>query len=57
MAAVHPGAADKPDTGLLDANCDGIDGVRTGPVFVSPLGSDSSGGHHHRAPCRPSTRR
>ena len=44
VAAVHPGAADKPDTGLLDANCDGIDGVRTGPVFVSPTGSDSSDG-------------
>ncbi|MBV9832606.1 MAG: putative metal-binding motif-containing protein, partial [Marmoricola sp.] len=41
QAWVHPGAPDKPDAGLVDSNCDGIDGQRTGPVFVSPLGSDS----------------
>ena len=27
LASVHPGAVDKPDTGLVDANCDGIDGT------------------------------
>ena len=43
-ASIHPGAPDRPDTGGLDSNCDGIDGQRTGPVFVSPLGSDSNPG-------------
>ena len=44
LAWAHPGAVDKPDTGLVDANCDGIDGTRTGPIFVSPLGQDSGPG-------------
>jgi hypothetical protein len=44
LAWAHPGAVDRPDTGLVDANCDGIDGLRTGPVFVSPLGSDTNAG-------------
>jgi hypothetical protein len=44
VASVHPGAVDKPDTALVDANCDGIDGMRSGPIFVSPMGQDSGPG-------------
>ena len=35
-------SADLPDDGYVDANGDGIDGMRCGPIFVSPLGSDSN---------------
>ncbi len=35
--------ADKPDLAFVDDNCDGIDGDVTKAIFVSPLGSDSSG--------------
>ena len=37
-------SADRPDAGFVDANSDGIDGMRVGPVFVSPLGLDSNPG-------------
>jgi hypothetical protein len=37
-------AADLPDDGYVDANSDGIDGMRCGPIFVSPLGSDANPG-------------
>ena len=42
--AIHPGAADAPDVGFLDANCDGIDGDRALSVFVAPTGSDANSG-------------
>ena len=42
--AIHPGAADLPDLGFVDANCDGIDGTETDAVFVSPKGSDANPG-------------
>jgi hypothetical protein len=42
--AIHPGAADQPDLTFADTNCDGIDGQRTGPVFVSPAGDDAAAG-------------
>lgn len=35
-------SADLPDNGYVDANGDGIDGMRCGPIFVSPLGSDAN---------------
>jgi hypothetical protein len=41
---VHPGAADEPDLGFVDANCDGIDGDAAGAVFVAPSGSDANPG-------------
>lgn len=43
-ATVHPGAADKPDLALVDANCDGIDGDAARAVFVSPYGDDANMG-------------
>ena len=42
--SVHPGASDVPDVGLVDSNCDGIDGDRADAVFVSPAGDDASPG-------------
>jgi hypothetical protein len=42
--AIHPGAADAPDLGFVDANCDGIDGDERGAIFVSPLGKDANPG-------------
>jgi hypothetical protein len=42
--AVHPGAADVPDLGFVDANCDGIDGTEADAVFASPLGDDANPG-------------
>jgi hypothetical protein len=42
--AVHPGAADAPDVGFVDSNCDGIDGNEAAAVFVSPSGSDLNSG-------------
>ena len=31
-----PGAADKPDLGFVDSNCDGIDGDKAAALFVAP---------------------
>lgn len=36
--------ADPPDDSFEDANGDGIDGMRCGPIFVSPAGSDENPG-------------
>ena len=41
---VHPGAADLPDLGFVDSNCDGIDGTEKDAIFVSPLGKDTDPG-------------
>ncbi len=38
-ASINPGAADLPDTSVVDSNCDGIDGDETLAAFVSPGGS------------------
>jgi Big-like domain-containing protein/flagellar hook capping protein FlgD len=35
-------SADRPDDGYVDVNGDGIDGMRCGPIFVSPTGSDAN---------------
>ena len=35
-------SADAPDDGFVDANGDGIDGMRVGPIFVSTVGSDKN---------------
>jgi len=43
-AAIHPGAADAPDLGFVDANCDGIDGDEQRAVFVSTSGKDTNPG-------------
>jgi len=43
-AAVHPGAADLPDLGFADTNCDGIDGTEAKAVFASPQGDDANPG-------------
>ena len=42
--SIHPGATDVPDVGLVDSNCDGIDGDPADAVFVSPAGDDTSPG-------------
>ena len=42
--AIHPGASDVPDAGLVDSNCDGIDGDPADAVFVSPAGDDANPG-------------
>jgi hypothetical protein len=39
---VHPGQVDKPDLNGEDTNCDGIDGTKTGAIFVSVAGGDDS---------------
>ncbi len=39
--AIHPGAADLPDLGFVDSNCDGIDGTEAEAIFVS-LGGDNA---------------
>jgi hypothetical protein len=41
-------SADLPDDGYVDSNGDGLDGMGCGPVFVSPLGSDSNEGTRSR---------
>jgi hypothetical protein len=41
---IHPGAADLPDLGFIDTNCDGIDGDEAKAVFASPLGNDANPG-------------
>ena len=43
-ASVHPGAADEPDLGQIDSNCDGIDGTVTNAIFVAPDGDDAAAG-------------
>ncbi len=35
--AIHPLAADTPDTSTIDSNCDGVDGDASKAVFVSAL--------------------
>ena len=47
-AAVHPGAADKPDVSFADTNCDGIDGNELMSIFASPAGNDSNPGTKER---------
>jgi hypothetical protein len=42
--AIHPGAADLPDLGFSDTNCDGIDGTEAKAVFASPQGNDANPG-------------
>jgi hypothetical protein len=42
--SIHPGASDVPDVGLVDSNCDGIDGDAADAVFVSPAGDDANPG-------------
>ena len=41
--AINPGAADPLDAAGVDSNCDGVDGVLTDTVFVSPAGVDNAG--------------
>jgi len=43
-ASCAPGAADKPDLGFVDSNCDGIDGDKANAIFVAPGGSDNADG-------------
>lgn len=35
---------DRPDDQYVDSNLDGIDGMRCGPIFVAPSGSDANPG-------------
>src|SRR5205814_1763127 len=39
-----PQSADVPDDSFIDANGDGIDGMRCGPIFVATTGSDGNDG-------------
>ncbi len=39
---INPGAADLPDDGFVDSNCDGIDGDESDAVFVTSSGTDSA---------------
>lgn len=39
--AVNPAVEDEPDTALIDANCDGLDGDPSRAIFVTPQGHDS----------------
>ncbi len=41
--AIHPGAADPLEAPYTDSNCDGVDGVASEAIFVSPDGTDSAG--------------
>ncbi len=51
--AVHPGAADEPDTAFVDDNCDGIDGDKAQAVFVALDGTDVGGTcGGFESPCR-----
>src|SRR3954462_14017500 len=44
-AAVHAGAADRPDVKFEDSNCDGIDGDRNRAIFVDAIaGNDANAG-------------
>ena len=47
-AKVHPSAADVPDLGLVDSNCDGIDGTEKDATFASPKGNDANPGTKER---------
>lgn len=42
--SINPGAADAPDSGYLDSNCDGIDGNVSRSFFVSASGLDAAAG-------------
>ncbi|MEL7305944.1 MAG: DUF4215 domain-containing protein, partial [Myxococcota bacterium] len=42
--SINPDAADEPDSGDVDSNCDGIDGDLDRAIFVSTTGSDSNNG-------------
>ena len=41
--AIHPGAADPLEAPYTDSNCDGVDGVASEAIYVSPDGTDSAG--------------
>jgi len=43
-AKIHTGAADVPDLGFVDSNCDGIDGTEEDAIFASPKGNDANPG-------------
>lgn len=43
-AAVHPGAADPPDTTFEDTDCDGVDGSAAQAFWVSTTGNDAGPG-------------
>ena len=43
-ACTYLSATDTPDLGLVDANCDGLDGEWNNAVFVSPAGNDANPG-------------
>ena len=47
-AAIRPGAADLPDLGFVDSNCDGLDGDERLAVFASPSGNDANAGTRTR---------
>lgn len=38
-----PGASDFPDPDLIDANCDGMDGIASQAIWVAPDGDDVTG--------------
>jgi len=42
--AINPRAIDRPDLGLVDSNCDGIDGTERDAIFASPQGKDTNPG-------------
>ncbi|MGK0359466.1 MAG: hypothetical protein ACI9U2_001768, partial [Bradymonadia bacterium] len=41
VGEVNPDAMDTPDSGYLDANCDGVDGRRDALIFVHPDADDA----------------
>jgi hypothetical protein len=43
-ASIHPKAADLPDLGFVDSNCDGIDGTERDAIFVAANGNDANPG-------------
>ncbi len=47
-----PGAADKPDLGFVDSNCDGIDGDKASALFVAPNGDDLTNDGSYGSPKR-----
>lgn len=51
-APCDPNAPDLPDDFFLDTDCDGIDGKADASIFVSPVGSDSTGDGGRDAPLR-----
>jgi hypothetical protein len=44
VACVPTQLQDRPDPSFIDSNCDGIDGMKLGAIFVSPLGDDGNDG-------------